>query len=82
MKKGELRRLYERPWARDLSVLGVNGGPLGECLSGGKPYTQCVMGNTVGTGGSCAVGYRVDTKPACQTGSVALIGCSFGSQAP
>ena len=89
-----LRPKYEKPWARDLSVISADGQlPLGICSVGNVPYTQCSDGSNVGESKVCEagtnpgspgctpVGFGPTEDPQCDSGSYALIGCRAGGQA-
>ena len=95
MKEKDERPVYEPPRARDLSVESATGQvhPMGICMHGGHPYTECVTGITADpstnyctTGATfypeeCNTGSGVDDQPQCNTGSWALVACFAGGDA-
>ena len=90
MKNKCERRVYEPPRVKDLSVFGVNGGPLGTCnpsgttpyeacMAGPSPNTTCGTGNVPGLTPDCNPG-NFPGGPTCNpTGSIAFSWCRTGN---
>ena len=85
---------YERPQVMDLSARSVDGQePLGQCMTGGYPYSTCTTGPAVGGTPSCNAGVypfsgpgicRVGpavggSNPDCWLGNNVLANCATGT---
>lgn len=74
------KRKYEKPLIRDLSGFGAAGETLGDCRSGGDPYTTCATGTSVGQGSCYPSGGSPVASGCLPSGTFAGVdGCTTGS---
>lgn len=81
MSSSEKRRLYQKPYFKDLSGLVAQGQLLGFCENGIHPTTvACSTGNdpTQEVTACSPTGFRAD-RGACYTGGNVAHGCASGS---
>lgn len=80
MSSTEKRRLYQKPYFKDLSGLVAQGQLMGFCTNGYNPTTTaCATGTDPRQADACSPVGTMPTLAACYTGGNVAHGCLSGS---